>query len=237
MSRNKLYRILTIALIAAGAVLVVLARRERGGPSNDRRSAQGPAPQQGLDHSRIARAFQNQADGAQGAAPALQQVGGNLFAEPGSWLDQNGKTWRLTDFRGHAAVFTFIYTTCDDACPLIVRSMQKGLAAVPEELRAGARFILFSFDPETDKPEQLGRYAKDFGLQGSQWVLLTATDEQVRRIADKVSFRYRRIGKHFSHNAVIAVAASDGEIVGWFADERITQTDELSRGLAKALSL
>ena len=79
--------------------------------------------------------------------------------------------------------------------------------------------------------------AGKMGLPAGQWRLLTAPDEVVRPVADMVGFRYQRIGREFSHNAVIAVADAQGEIVGWFADERIRDAELLGRGLAMALSM
>jgi protein SCO1/2 len=237
MNRIRLYRILTVILLVIGTVLVALSWRERLANRDEPREAGVAVMNPGAQESPIARAFGGASSGGSNAEPAVQQLGGNLFAESGTWLDQNGTERRLGDLRGHAVVFTFIYTTCDDACPLIVQSMKKGLAQVPEAARRGARFILFSFDPETDRPPVLADYAKKMELPGEQWLLLTAPDAQVKNIAAKVAFHYQRAGKHFSHNAVIGVATAQGEIVGWFADERITQAEELARGLTKALNL
>jgi cytochrome oxidase Cu insertion factor (SCO1/SenC/PrrC family) len=235
MNRNFVYRILTVALVAAGALLVWLSWRERG--IQEAALTEPPAGVHADEHgSPVARAFGG-AEGPAGTQPAVREIGGNLFAPDGAWLDQRGAELKLSDLRGQRIVFTFIYTICDDACPLIVRSMQKGLDGVPEGTREGVRYVLFSFDPETDRPPALAAYAEKMGLHGDRWLLLTAPDETVRRIADLVAFRYQRIGKHFSHNAVIGVADPEGEIVGWFADERITQAEELAQGLTKALSL
>ena len=236
MNRVRLIRILTIVLIGIGTLLVALSWRERLAGTEDSPDAETVTIHPGGHESQIARAFGGAPGGGSNAEPPVREIGGNLFAESGTWLDQNGAERRLADLRGHAVVFTFIYTTCDDACPLIVQSMKSALAKVPEAARRDARFILFSFDPETDHPPALAGYATKMELAGEQWLLLTAPGEQVRKIADMVAFHYQRVGKHFSHNAVIGVATARGDIVGWFADARITQADELAQGLSKALS-
>jgi len=155
----------------------------------------------------------------------------------GAWRDQDGQALALSALAGRPAVFTFIYTTCDDACPTIVKAMQAGLAQVPPELRERARWLLISIDPGKDAPPVLKAYREKMGLREPNWRLLTATDETVRTITEMAGFRFSRMGEHYSHNAVIAVANAQGDMVGWFADERITDAGLLGRGLTQALGM
>jgi protein SCO1/2 len=167
----------------------------------------------------------------------ISPPGGNVYAQAGSWLDQDGQPLTLAALAGRPTVFTFIYTTCDDACPLIVQSMQAGLEKVPADLRERAQLLLISFDPKKDAPPALKAYREKMELKEPNWRLLTAPDEAVKTIADMAGFHYARVGDHFSHNAVIAVANAGGDMVGWFADERITDAELLGKGLTEALKM
>lgn len=238
MNRTAALRIATLALVAAGAVLAVLSWRERAERLNQ---AAPDAAIQTLpaDDSAIGNAFHpghEPTPSAPGAVPpGAMPPGGNFYAQPGIWRDQHGAELTLASLKGRPSVLTFIYTSCEDACPLIVKSMQAGLERVPAALRARAQLLLISIDPEKDSPAALLDYAGKMGLKGDQWRLLTAPDAVVRPLAGMAGFHYTRVGRHFSHNAVIAVTTAEGELAGWFADDRITQADPLGQGLARAL--
>jgi protein SCO1/2 len=237
MSRTLLYRAATLVLVVVGMVLVWLSWQVRLA----REEQTGAIPVPPSSDSTIGRAFQDEEHGdAHGQAPAAPETGppgGNIYAQSGLWADQDGNRLTLQDFSGRPTVFTFIYTTCDDACPLIVQSLRAGLAKVPGELRERARVVLFSFDPRKDSPPVLKAYQEKLELNDLDWRLLTAPDEAVKPLADMAGFHYARAGEHFSHNAVIAVANSAGDMVGWFADERITDAELLGKGLAQALKM
>lgn len=232
MSRTNLLRIATVALVIVGAVLVWLSWQVRSLQQQlaDRQAAVSAPAQSPID-----QAFRPEGAPAQPGVPSIP--GGNLYAQPGMWQDQNGATLTLADLKGRPVVFTFIYTTCDDACPTIVRSLKAGLARVPAAERDRAQWVILSFDPQTDTPSVLAAYRKKMELEGGQWRLLTAPDPTVHAVAEMVGFHYSRMGHHFSHNAVVAVANAEGEIVGRFVDERITDTEGLGRGLTRALDL
>ena len=82
-----------------------------------------------------------------------------------SLVNQDGKTIRLSRYRGKALLITFIYTRCPlpDFCPRVTRNfaaIDKALAASPS-LFARTHLISASFDPEHDTSDRL----KAFGQQ------------------------------------------------------------------------
>jgi protein SCO1/2 len=235
MKRTRMLRIATIALVLAGAGLAWLSWRERAVRLQEAERA-AAATGTRASGSAIDRAFRG--PGGADPPPAAQILpGGNLFAAPGTWRDQSGTALTLAQLAGRPVVLTFIYATCDDACPLIVQSMKAGRERLAPDLRDRAQWLLISIDPEQDPPPVLRGYAEQMKLGKGSWRLLTAPESVVRPVAELVGFHYQRVGRHFSHNAVIAVASAEGDIVGWFADERITDAELLGRGLTRALSL
>lgn len=111
-------------------------------------------------------------------------------AADGPVLDTLGKAGRLHDYLGEkATVLSFIFTTCTDVngCPLATYVMSGVQAAVLEEasLADSVRLVSFSFDPEKDTPEALGRYGDQFRSQGFDWQFLTtASEDDLRPILD-----------------------------------------------------
>jgi cytochrome oxidase Cu insertion factor (SCO1/SenC/PrrC family) len=78
---------------------------------------------------------------------------------------------------GEAAIVSFVYLSCADACPLATATLMRldrELAKSPE-LRARTRLVTASFDPERDGPAQM-RSLREHVDPGSRWSFLTARD-------------------------------------------------------------
>lgn len=75
----------------------------------------------------------------------------------------------------------FIYTRCSDinGCPLASYVMKKVQDGVVQDagLNGQVRLISLSFDPQSDTPEALGDYARNFRRQGADWQFLTTASE------------------------------------------------------------
>lgn len=121
---------------------------------------------------------------------APTDVGGTGFAgavrpanippsEPEGLRDQDGKTVRLADFAGTPIVVTFLYTTCEDTCPLTAQQIRGALDDLGEDVPV----LAFSVDPANDTPEVLRAYAERFGADRSRWLFLTGEQEAIRQLA------------------------------------------------------
>jgi len=80
--------------------------------------------------------------------------------------NQDGRTIRLSQFRGKNLLVTFIYTRCPlpNFCPLVTRNfatIEKQLAASPR-LHGKTHLLCVSFDPEHDTPERLRAYGATY---------------------------------------------------------------------------
>jgi protein SCO1 len=91
--------------------------------------------------------------------------------------DEHGKPVRLRAMRGKPVVVTFLYTTCEDTCPLTVDQIRLAL----DELGHDVPVVAVSVDPRNDS----ARAAKRFSLQRQmtgrmRWVL--GDETQLRRL-------------------------------------------------------
>jgi protein SCO1 len=80
--------------------------------------------------------------------------------------NQDGRTIRLTQFKGESLLVTFIYTRCPlpNYCPRVTRNfaeIERQLAAMPGAL-AKTHLLCVSFDPENDTPERLRAYRANY---------------------------------------------------------------------------
>lgn len=97
-----------------------------------------------------------------------------------SLTERSGKTIGLEQLRGTIWIADFIYTDCDDTCPLQSAEM----ARLQDELSAQevVKLLSFSVNPEKDTPSVLSRYADRFKATGDRWLFLTGGQEEIRNL-------------------------------------------------------
>ena len=136
-----------------------------------------------------------------------------------TWHSADGKDLRLAEVAGEVRFLTFVYTTCEYACPATIAELKRFEAAIAPRDLPRVRFVLVTMDPKRDRPEVLAEYAKSHGLSPERWTLLQGDDETTRDLAAVVGFRIKKVGNGFTHsNAVYAldrrgviVASAEGQ--------------------------
>jgi len=100
-----------------------------------------------------------------------------------SLIERSGKTTTLADLRGTIWIADFIYTTCQDTCPMQTAEM----AQLQEHWkdRAGLKLVSFSVDPEKDTAEVLSRYANRYKADSQRWLFLTGAREEIGRLVQE----------------------------------------------------
>jgi protein SCO1/2 len=100
-----------------------------------------------------------------------------------SLVERGGKTITLADLRGSIWIADFIYTTCQDTCPMQTAEM----AQLQEQWkdRAGLKLVSFSVDPEKDTTEVLSRYADRYKADAQRWLFLTGAREEISRLVQE----------------------------------------------------
>jgi protein SCO1 len=123
-------------------------------------------------------------------------------------LDQDGNQFNFYDdlIAGKNVVINFIFTTCNDICPLTTARM----ALVQEKLgnAVGRDVFMYSIsiDPEIDRPAQLKNYAEAFRIAPG-WKLLTGKPEDIAVIRHKLGERSKVLKEH-RHEMLIGNADS-----------------------------
>ena len=146
--------------------------------------------------------------------PAAGAISGNsLYQLESTWRDQNGAAQPLRALAGRPVVAAMIYTSCEYACPLIVRDMLSIQNALSPTERAAARFVLFSFDPQRDTPSAMRDYAAHKQLPSPHWTLLAADDDATLELAVALGVRYQPVaGGDFAHSNMVFVLNCGGEV-------------------------
>ena len=102
-----------------------------------------------------------------GAAPAV------LGTLPRFALtDQTGRAFGTRELEGKVWVSDFIFTACQEACPLLSQRMQD-VARRTKQLGPDFHLVSISVDPERDTPARLAEYAARYGASPVRWSFLT----------------------------------------------------------------
>lgn len=100
-----------------------------------------------------------------------------------SLTTQDKAQLKLADLRGKIVAVTFIFTTCQDTCPILIAKLvgvQKKLAA---DMSPYIAFVAITLTPKHDTPEVLKAYANAHGADLSRWSFLTGDAKQIHALA------------------------------------------------------
>lgn len=100
--------------------------------------------------------------------------------------DQTGKPIGSTTLRGKPWVANFLFTSCSSSCPPLARAtahLQELMRAwQPKEGPPLARIVSISVDPETDTPEHLTQWAREYHNDPRLWALATGPYEAMETL-------------------------------------------------------
>jgi protein SCO1/2 len=143
-------------------------------------------------------------------AAAQQSAAGGDF----NLTDHNGEKFRLADQRGKVILLFFGYTSCTEACPVIlsrVNSVFKQLGLVQEKALA----VFISVDPQRDTQQVLREYVKYFS---AHTVALTGKKEEIDAVVKQYGAKYEieksdsALGYHVSHTTDIYLIDQRGAL-------------------------
>lgn len=89
-------------------------------------------------------------------------------------VDQNGKVWHSTDFKGKPMLVYFGYTYCPDICPTALYHLTEAMEKLGGSKSVQPIFI--TIDPQRDTMAQLQTYGQNFY---KNFVMLTGSKAQV----------------------------------------------------------
>ena len=98
-------------------------------------------------------------------------------------VDASGRAFARERLKGKVWVADFIYTRCEDTCPLQtseMRRLQRAFAA-HEDFRQ----VSITTDPEHDRGALLAAYARKFGADRARWFFLTGKEKEIKDLALK----------------------------------------------------
>lgn len=140
-----------------------------------------------------------------------------------SLVAANGARFGSAELRGHAYVASFFFTRCPSICPTLMSQLARLDRKYREEGFDSMRIVSVSVDPEHDTPPVLRDAEKRYGADGTHWVLLTGTRDEIRALA--VDGLKLAVGDAASapggemdiaHSAKLVLVDGDGNVRGYY---------------------
>ncbi len=112
--------------------------------------------------------------------------------------DEHGNPVRLQAMRGKPVVVTFLYTTCEDSCPLTVDQIRLALDEVGHDVPV----VAVSVDPRNDTARAARRFSLQRQMTGRmRWVL--GSEAQLRRLWDAYGVQPQSDSEEHSASTVL----------------------------------
>jgi protein SCO1 len=138
-----------------------------------------------------------------------------------SFVDSDGAKTTLGQFFDgeHPVILTMNYSDCPMLCSVQLNGLVDALKAMPWNLGQQYRVITVSIDPlETPMRAALTKekYLKAYNRPNSAagWHFLTGREEEIKKLAAIVGFRYKYIAerRQFFHAAALILCTPDGRV-------------------------
>jgi protein SCO1/2 len=138
----------------------------------------------------------------------------DLRAEPLDGLhDEDGRPLSLDRFRGQVVVMTFLYTTCEDTCPLTAQQIRGAL----DDLGTDVPVVAVSVDPANDDPKNAKRFLVEQQMIGRMHFAL-GDEDTLERQWSAYGIAPQREGKE--HSAYVVLVDGHGvQRIGWPVDQ------------------
>jgi protein SCO1/2 len=164
---------------------------------------------------------------------AYREVGENLpdFA----LYDQTGTVVSPARFRGKQIMMNFIFTRCQVAnmCPLATANMTTTQRKAKEAGVTDIEFISITLDPEYDTPGVLLTYAKQRGIDTTNFSFLTGPESAIKDLLTQFGVLAEFDGSILKHTVSTVLIDAQGKII-WRVDGSQWSPDEFVKKMKKS---
>ena len=155
------------------------------------------------------------------------------------FVNEEGKTIHLSDFKGQALAVTFIFTRCP--FPTFCPKMNSNFEKIATELsKPGGptnwHLLSISFDPEYDTPARMTEYAKRYTRDAAKWSFATGEKSDIEAFTEQLGLVFLSRNGTIEHNLRTAIINPNGKlrqvVIGneWDVDEFIVEMKKSAAG-------
>jgi protein SCO1/2 len=150
------------------------------------------------------------------ADTALRASEAAVGRDVGDWrfLDRQGRSVRLADYRGKPLLVSFVYSGCFQICPTTTRALAAAVDRLAASFGAGAfNVVSIGFHQPFDSPTALRAFAAQLGVRARNWEFLSPPAAEVEALTRTFGFTYAATPAGFDHLLAVSVVDADGRIV------------------------
>ena len=143
---------------------------------------------------------------------AIRGVGDTL--PPFALYNQNGEIIRPESLRGQRLVINFIFTRCanPNMCPANTQRMAELQKKVKAAQLDHITFVTITIDPEHDTPGALRQYADAYGLDLSNYQLLTGPADEMAETLQQFGILTKMENGQLVHTLATLIVSPEGRI-------------------------
>lgn len=121
-------------------------------------------------------------------------------------VDQNGQELRFYSdvLRGRTVLIDFIYTSCEDACPIATAKLNQLRNTLGERFGNEVFFISITVDPDRDTPNHMKAFAAEQNADVPGWIWLTGKPEHINSIVK----RFGQYSEDFRNHTTLMIAGN-----------------------------
>ena len=128
-------------------------------------------------------------------------------------LDREGRTVRLSQYRGKPLLVSMVYTGCFQACPTATRQLQEALQAGQANFDTRQfNVISIGFNQPEDTPQALKSFALQHRLSQPNWDFLSPHATIVAPLARELGFSYLPTAAGIDHVSQVTLLDAQGRI-------------------------
>ncbi len=144
--------------------------------------------------------------------------------------NHRGQTFDREDIMGKISVVDFIFTNCQNACPVMSAHMEElyHFYAHTDQVQ----FVSISVDPERDTLEQLQHYARKHGVTDHRWIFLRAPVAEVIDLSEN-GFYLPAENLPMGHSTKFVLVDQSGQIRSYHDAMDSTSLDLLTSNIKK----
>lgn len=141
------------------------------------------------------------------------------------FVDETGKTFGSLELKGKVYVANFMFTSCQTACPLLLKDVQK-IENRMKGVKDRAAIVSFTVDPETDTSKVLFDRARELKANPAVWHFLSSTVEETKKLlvdGFKVPMgekEYANSVMDVAHSNKLVLVDEEGQIRGYYSTDK-----------------
>lgn len=130
-----------------------------------------------------------------------------------SFIDTDGKSVNLEQFRGDPLIISMVFSSCFDICPAVTINLASAVDAA-RKILPDKKFNIISvgFDTLHDTPAAMKLFARQYNIGDENWRIASGEPDAVEHLAADTGFIYFASPRGFDHLIQTTVVNAEGKI-------------------------